>query len=113
MKKPMLLTTIFVIMAYISNASSFSESGMSEMEWDIDRQGSDIDKDGFDLPTSDPTLCQEACYGEPKCSSWAYVKPNTVKGPRPKCFLKDAVPEAKPNPACVSGRKLSVVELKP
>jgi hypothetical protein len=87
------------------------EVGMGDMEWNIDRQGGDYYS--FDLPITDPTLCQEACGGDPKCSAWAYVKPNTVKGPRPKCFLKKTEPKAKPNPATVSGVKTPTVKISP
>ena len=79
------------------------KAGRAEMDFNIDRQGEDYD--AFDLPITDPTLCREACYGDRRCISWTYVKPHTVKGPRPKCFLKKAVSAAKPNPATVSGVK--------
>jgi WD40 repeat protein len=80
------------------------KAGRSGMDFNIDRQGGDYDS--FDLPITDPTLCQEQCDKDPQCQAWTYVKPHTVKGPRPKCFLKKAVSKTKPNPATVSGVKI-------
>lgn len=82
------------------------EELMSEMQWDTDRQGSDLNPDGLDLPTTDPTLCEDECARNPECKAWTYVKPNSKKGPLPKCFLKKGVPQEKSNSACVSGMKV-------
>jgi hypothetical protein len=72
------------------------------MEWDTNRMGSDYSN--FDLPRDDPGLCRDACANEPNCKAWTYVKPN-FQGPKPRCWLKYAVPQATPNTCCVSGVK--------
>ncbi len=74
-----------------------------ELEYDTDRPG--MDYRGFDLPSNDPMLCQKACNHDPKCKAWTFVKPNTIQGPRPRCWLKHAVPPAHYAPCCVSGVK--------
>ncbi len=53
--------------------------------------------------TDDPSLCQRACQDEPQCKAWTYVKPNTIQGAEPNCWLKSTVPTAVPNSCCVSG----------
>jgi len=72
-------------------------------EWDIDRLGSDYSN--FDLPVANPQLCKDACDRDPKCKAWTYVKPNTIQGPRPRCWLKYAVPNPLKSTCCVSGVK--------
>ena len=73
------------------------------MEPDTDRPG--MDYTSFDLPYADPKLCMEACNRDPRCRAWTYVKPNTIQGPRPRCWLKHSVPPPKPHYCCVSGVK--------
>ncbi len=51
----------------------------------------------------DPALCQQACQSEAQCKSWTYVKPNTIQGAQPNCWLKSGVPPATHNTCCVSG----------
>jgi hypothetical protein len=80
-----------------------SRPTMSAMEWDTDRFGADYTN--LPLPTDNPTLCEDACKSAPRCQAWTYVKPNTVMGPEPMCFLKEAVPPPKGNKCCVSGTK--------
>ena len=70
-------------------------------EWDINRQGQDYRN--FDLFAADPRLCQDACTAEARCKAWTYVKPNTIQGPNPRCWLKHTVPPATRNNCCVSG----------
>jgi len=76
----------------------------SGMEQDTDRPG------GGDfrhiVPTADdPALCQKACKDDAQCNAWTYVKPNTIQGPKPNCWLKTGVPPATHNTCCVSGVK--------
>jgi len=76
----------------------------SGMEQNMDRPG------GGDfrhvIPASDnPALCQKACRDDAQCKSWTYVKPNTIQGPQPNCWLKTGTPLAAPNTCCVSGLK--------
>jgi hypothetical protein len=75
------------------------------MEYNVDRMGQDYQN--FDLPKADPRICQERCAADPKCKAWTYVKPNTVQGPRPRCWLKHSVPPARQSDCCVSGVKRS------
>ena len=109
--KVVMVISILTVFLGIQDAYTQVEHAMSEMEWDMDRQGSDIKRyaNGIDLEITDPSLCEEECAKVPDCQAWTYVKPNTVKGPRPKCFLKNfenkGVPNPKRNPACVSGKK--------
>ncbi len=73
------------------------------MEQDTDRPGADY---GHIIPAAaDPALCQKACQDDAQCKAWTYVKPNTVQGPSPNCWLKHIVPAANRNSCCVSGTK--------
>ncbi|MBW1744301.1 MAG: PAN domain-containing protein [Deltaproteobacteria bacterium] len=73
------------------------------MEYNVDRMGQDYQN--FDLPKADPRICQEKCAADPKCKAWTYVKPNTIQGPRPRCWLKHSVPPPRESDCCVSGVK--------
>ncbi|MBW2260105.1 MAG: PAN domain-containing protein [Deltaproteobacteria bacterium] len=73
------------------------------MEYNVDRMGQDYKN--FDLPKADPRICQEECAADPKCKAWTYVKPNTIQGPRPRCWLKHSVPASRKSDCCVSGVK--------
>lgn len=78
-------------------------SAQGGWELDTDRPGQDYS--GFDLAAPDPGLCQSACNANPKCRAWSYVKPNTIQGPRPRCWLKSGVPSARASDCCISGVK--------
>ncbi len=80
------------------------ESIMSPMEWDMDYK--EADYMDFDLLTSDPTLCEDACAKDRKCMAWTYIKPNTVQGPRARCWLKHSIPVKQSNPNTVTGYKI-------
>jgi PAN domain-containing protein len=81
-----------------------SESAaMSDPDYGFDRAGGDYRH--LDLKTSDPTLCEDACASDSRCVAWSYVRPHTVKGPRPTCWLKNSVPEKREVAHCVSGTK--------
>ena len=56
-------------------------------------------------PRDDAKLCQQACIKEQQCRSWTYVKPNTIQGEKPNCWLKQDVPAAVSNSCCISGLK--------
>lgn len=73
------------------------------MEQNTDRPGVDIRH--FVPPSADPTLCQQACREDTQCKAWTYVKPNTVQGPSPNCWLKQTAPPARRNSCCVSGAR--------
>ena len=72
------------------------------IEPDMDRGGSDYA--GYNLPSPEPALCRKACDQDQKCKAYTYVKPG-LQGPLARCYLKDAVPVARPNKCCVSGVK--------
>lgn len=80
-----------------------SQVRMSDMEWDTDRFGADYT--GLTLPTDNPELCKDACRSDSNCKAWTYVKPNTIRGPKPICYLKIAIPPPQDNVCCVSGTK--------
>jgi len=88
---------------WIKCATAVSGSVPSGMEFDTDRPG--MDYANFDLPYADPKLCMEACNKDPRCKAWTYVKPNTIQGPRPRCWLKHSVPPPKRHYCCISGVK--------
>ena len=77
---------------------------MSHMELNTDRPGQDIQ--GFNLPQDIPELCQTKCREDPRCEAWTYVKPHTIQGPEPRCWLKHTIPSPNYNqPCCISGFK--------
>jgi hypothetical protein len=47
--------------------------------------------------------CADACWHNPSCQAWTYVRPNTIQGPKGNCWLKNSVPVKKTNTCCVSG----------
>jgi choice-of-anchor C domain-containing protein len=77
----------------------------STIEFNTDRMG--MDYKSFDLPNADYRLCKQACEAESKCKAWTYVKPNTIQGPNPRCWLKYNIPASIHNDACISGIKKS------
>jgi hypothetical protein len=81
-----------------------SQARMSEMELDIDRPGGDLSPPTHPA-SNDPLLCEKECRLDPQCKAWTFVKPNTIGGPDPLCFLKRTVGDRKANPCCVSGYK--------
>jgi hypothetical protein len=89
-------------------ATAKPQPKMSDMEWDTDRFGADYT--GFFLPRDSPKQCEDACRSDEKCRSWTYVKPNTIRGPKPMCYLKSAIPPRQDNPYCVSGTKVAPAE---
>jgi hypothetical protein len=94
MSKYVLSLTIALVLVMVS------ANGMA-MEFDIDRPGQDFQN--FDLSSADPAACEYACRQDPNCRSWTYVKPNTIQGPNPRCWLKTGIPNPVGNTCCVSG----------
>ena len=74
----------------------------SQWEPNTDRPGSDYRS--FDQPSPVPESCRDACWREPQCRAFTYVRPG-VQGPNARCWLKNAVPPARPNECCLSGAK--------
>lgn len=66
-----------------------------------DRMGSDYTS--IEMGAPDPYLCQQACENDYKCRAWTYVRPHTIQGPIPLCWLKSAVPAPEGRGCCVSG----------
>ncbi len=106
MKCSIFSVTLLIVMLAIQNTDVKAGHYMTDMDWNVDRYGSDYK--GFDLLTSDPTLCEDECAKDPKCTAWTYVKPNTTQGPRPRCWLKDGIPPPRASSHCVSGIKIRV-----
>ncbi|HMF44454.1 MAG TPA: PAN domain-containing protein [Polyangia bacterium] len=73
-------------------------------QWEprTDRPG--MDYRSFDLPAPRPELCRDACWREPQCRAFTYVRPG-VQGPSARCWLKNPVPPARLNDCCLSGVK--------
>lgn len=92
------------------SVSQQKEQNVCGMEWNTDRPGSDFKF--FPLPKDDPNICRNACMNEPGCKAWTYVRPN-IQGPRPMCWLKNAVPKAVKNQNCLSGVKPITIKMLP
>ena len=73
-----------------------------QLEEDTDRPGNNYRN--FDIPHPEPEICLIDCQVDPRCKAFTYVKPG-LQGPKARCWLKDAVPNAKPSPGCISGVK--------
>ena len=87
-----------------STADTATRTAAGGMEANTDRPG------GGDFrrltPTQDdPSQCRDACRDDNQCRAWTYVKPNTIQGPTPNCWLKTGVPPKTNNDCCVSGTK--------
>ena len=70
------------------------------VEVDVDRPGKDYRS--FDIDQANPGPCESACAAEAICRAWTYVKPG-IQGPRARCWLKFAVPQAYTSSCCISG----------
>jgi 1-phosphatidylinositol phosphodiesterase len=70
-------------------------------QWEpqTDRPGSDYRN--FDLRAPRPEMCRDACWNEPQCRAFTYVRPG-VQGPHARCWLKNIVPPSRPNDCCLS-----------
>ncbi len=102
-KRPKLLWIAATILLAVLVFSAPGQAQKYGLEWDTDRPG--LDYHSMDLPSPDPNLCLRECYYDPQCQAWTYVKPNTIQGPYPRCWLKYAVPPPQLNSCCVSGVK--------
>jgi hypothetical protein len=79
-----------------------SPASVGGLEPDTDRNGSDLW--GFVMAQADPLQCRAVCSAVNDCQAWTYMKPG-VRGPSALCFLKNGVPQARPNACCTSGVK--------
>ena len=81
------------------DAQSVLDSGL---ENNVDRPGRDYRS--FWMVSEDPRSCQAVCDRDRgKCAAFTFVRAG-VQGPRPKCYLKSAVPAKNNSACCVSGR---------
>ena len=97
-KKEMISLAAIAVLFFVSIAlvDSFA------LEPNTDRPG--MDYTSFDLPTADPSLCEQACNGDPNCLAFTYVNPG-VQGASARCWLKNGIPTAIPATCCDSGVK--------
>ncbi len=72
------------------------------LETNTDRPG--MDYSNFDLDSTNPSLCEQACNVDPNCRAFTYVKPG-FQGPNARCWLKNGIPAANPSECCHSGVK--------
>jgi hypothetical protein len=97
------ISSVLAIFFLFAIQGAFASGSMSPQELNTDRPGSDISN--FDMEKADPRQCQAQCASNAACKAWTYVKPNTIQGPLPRCWLKNAIPQATQNTCCVSGIK--------
>jgi hypothetical protein len=79
-------------------------ANMSPMRGASDQWGGSPLKD-FDLPVSDPRLCQGECAENGSCKAWSYGVPGTQNSAGPYCWLKSTQPGPVENKCCSSGAK--------
>jgi hypothetical protein len=70
------------------------------MEHNVNRPGGDYRS--FDLPQARPELCRDACWNDPRCRAYTYVRPG-IQGAYARCWLKSVVPNPVQSTCCVSG----------
>jgi hypothetical protein len=84
-----------------ANTCCVSGVPVRSLEADVDRPGRDYTN--FDLMPGDANACKAACEKDgSKCKAWTFVKAG-VQGPKPRCWLKNAIPPAATNNCCTSG----------
>lgn len=98
MKSLFFVSVLFLSISFFVAPDVFCQT----LEYDTDRPG--MDYKNFDLPSSDPNLCVNACAGDPQCKAFTYVKPG-IQGPNARCWLKNSVPASRQSPCCISGIK--------
>ncbi len=97
-KKKMISLAAIAVLFFVSIAlvDTFA------LETNTDRPG--MDYSSFDLASANPSLCEQACDGDPNCLAFTYVKPG-VQGASARCWLKNGIPTAYPATCCDSGVK--------
>jgi hypothetical protein len=70
------------------------------LEPGIDRGGADYKT--VELASNDFYQCQATCKADGKCQAWTFVRAG-LQGPKAKCWLKSAVPDARVDSCCFSG----------
>ena len=87
---------------YVAPAPLVVVTPAHTMENDTNRYGSDFN--GFDVPSADPAVCQDACLREPACRAFTLVRPG-IQGSSAHCWLKNTVPPPTHDACCISGMK--------
>jgi PAN domain len=96
------LNATFIFLVLVGTlVKSHDAISQPALERNRDRPG--LDYNNFDMRVNEPELCRLSCFVDTRCRAWTFVKPNTIQGPRPRCWLKNAVPNAVNNNCCVSG----------
>ena len=80
-------------------------AGMGPIEHETNRRGSDIG--GFTLNIAAPEECRSICGAVKDCVAWTYVRPNTIQGPLPRCWIKGSLPNPSQDSCCESGVKFA------
>jgi hypothetical protein len=86
----------------VPDAGAFPEP--YSLEEGFDRPGADYQTFEQTGPVQDHQNCRAACYSQPQCQSYTYVKPG-IEGPNARCRLKNAVPPPVENLCCITGVK--------
>ncbi len=73
----------------------------------VDRPGGDYKNFEMEPTIAGFAPCQSACTQDPSCRAWTYVIAG-LQGPKPHCWLKNAVPPAHKDKCCVSGVRTGV-----
>lgn len=89
----------------MAQMKTLKEGGMAP---NTNLAGSDIGRIVLRAPTSGQLdtreqQCAAACWADPRCRSWTYVRPNTIQGPEGNCWLKNTTPTPSTNTCCTSG----------
>ena len=106
---PYIVSSLVVSLLAFAGTLYVNAPQMSSMELNINRKG--FDYRNFDLNAKDPLLCRNECAKDPNCQAWTYVKPYTIQGHNPKCWLKRIIPVPTDNTCCVSGTKISETKI--
>ena len=71
-------------------------------EPDANRAGGDFTS--FEVIGDRMEMCRDVCAAEMSCVAYTYVRPG-IQGPRSRCWLKSAIPDATLDGCCISGIK--------
>ena len=74
-----------------------------DLEWNINYPGGDYLN--FASPVDNPMLCKEACFGDPKCKVFSYVKAGFLGSPYGQCWLKSVIANPVYDQNVISGVK--------
>jgi hypothetical protein len=89
---------LVLVGAFVASPEALAQQTVTQ---NVDRPG--LDYDNFDMRADNPDLCKQACFADIRCKAWAFVKPHTSQGPKPRHWLKTGVPSPVRNTCCASG----------